>query len=54
MLGFKWIHVSKQGPWDPQLWDGQPHLQINGLLQEKRNSIALAMELRLSCINPSK
>ena len=25
---------------------------INGLVQERRNSSALAMELRLSCINP--
>ena len=25
---------------------------IDGLMQERRNSIALAMELRLSCINP--
>ena len=28
-----------------------PH--IDGLMQEKHNSSALAMELRLSCINPS-
>ena len=27
---------------------------INGLVQERRNSRALAMELRLFCINPSK
>ena len=26
---------------------------IDGLMHERRNSIALAMELRLSCINPS-
>ena len=26
---------------------------IDGLVQERRNSSALAMELRLSCINPS-
>ena len=26
---------------------------FNGLVQERRNSSALAMELRLSCINPS-
>ena len=26
---------------------------IDGLVQEKRNSKALAMELRLSCTNPS-
>ena len=28
--------------------------QIDGLVQERRNSIANALELRLSCINPSK
>ena len=27
---------------------------IDGLVQERRNSSALAMELRLSCINPTK
>ena len=26
--------------------------QIDGLVQERRNSSALAMELRLSCTNP--
>ena len=28
--------------------------QIDGLMQERRISSALAMELHLSCINPSK
>ena len=28
-------------------------LYVNGLVQERRNSSALAMELRLSCTNPS-
>ena len=28
--------------------------QIDGLLQERRNSIASALELPLSCFNPSK
>ena len=28
-------------------------MSIDGLVQERRNSSALAMELRLSCINPS-
>ena len=28
--------------------------QINGPVQQRRNSSALAMELRLSCTNPSK
>ena len=28
--------------------------EIDGLVQERRNSSALAMELRLSCTNPSK
>ena len=29
------------------------HLHIDGLVQGRRNSSALAMELRLSCTNPS-
>ena len=28
--------------------------QIDGLVQERRNSSVLAMELRLSCTNPPK
>ena len=28
--------------------------KVNGLVQERRSSSALAMELRLSCTNPSK
>ena len=28
-------------------------LDVDGLVQERRNSSALAMELRLSCTNPS-
>ena len=31
-----------------------PTSQIDGIVQESRNSIALAMELRLSYTNPSK
>ena len=31
----------------------QPLSPIDGLVQERRNSSALAMELRLSCTNPS-
>ena len=34
---------------NPKLWG-----QIDGLQQERRNSIANAQELRLSCPNPSK
>ena len=30
------------------------NLQIGGLVQERCNSSVLAMELRLSCTNPSK
>ena len=33
------------------LEQGPPH--IDGLMQERRNSSALAVELRLSCTNPS-
>ena len=41
-----------QTPWDSVTltWE---EFHINGLVQERRNSSALAMELRLSCINPS-
>ena len=42
-----WIH--------PDDWqDGCRSSHIDGLVQERRNSSALAMELRLSCTNPSK
>ena len=33
---------------------GQLYGQIDGLVQERCNSSALAMELRLSCTNPAK
>ena len=36
--------------WHVLLWD---LWYINGLVQERRNSIANALELRLSCTNPS-
>ena len=29
------------------------HVHIDGLVQERRNSSALAIELRLTCTNPS-
>ena len=38
----------------PGLWCDVSISHIDGLVQERRNSIALAMELRLSCFNPSK
>ena len=31
-----------------------PRVQIDGLVQERRNSIANALDLRRSCINLSK
>ena len=31
---------------------GKVNMHIDGLVQERRKSSALAMELRLSCINP--
>ena len=37
--------ISKKGP--------RALGQIDGLVKKKRNSSALAMELRLSCTNPS-
>ena len=35
------------------LWRVKAVYDIDGLVQERRNSSALAMELRLSCTNPS-
>ena len=34
-------------------WLAWQSCQIDGLMQERRNSIANALELRLSCTNPS-
>ena len=33
--------------------DGDVMSDIDGLVQERRNASALAMQLRLSCTNPS-
>ena len=47
---------SQNGLW-PDGTDPLPMLtyyQIDGSVQERRNSIANALELRLSCTNPSK
>ena len=33
--------------------DPGPHFNIDGLVQERRNSIANTLELRHSCTNPS-
>ena len=35
------------------VWGNTQHDGIDGLVQERRNSSALTMELRLSCIIPS-
>ena len=37
----------------PDFYQGYDKVHINGLVQERRNSIASALELRLSCTNPS-
>ena len=36
-----------------KVWYQNMILHIDGLVQERRNSIANALELRLSCTNPS-
>ena len=43
-------------PTENQFWFmfGNDDPNIGGLVQERRNSIADALELRLSCFNPSK
>ena len=47
------IHLSK---YIVESWlcstDGRLHCHFDGLMQERHNSSALAMELCLSCINP--
>ena len=62
-LLLKYYEVSERRAWMSNdfysfLWDAitnpGTYLQVDGLVQERRNSIALAMELRLSCSNPSK
>ena len=53
-----WINVS-ESEWILGLTQGHKphgkitHSYIDGLVQERRNSIANALELRLSCTNPS-
>ena len=47
---FQWLYSETQHQDSPN--DG-PQGHIDGLMQERRNSIANAMELRLSCTNPS-
>ena len=39
--------------WDILGLSTETSLYFDGLVQERRNSSALAMELRLSCTNPS-
>ena len=38
---------------DYALYYEQGNSHVNGLVQERRNSIAHALELRFSCTNPS-
>ena len=44
----RWIQIP--GTWKYALFNEH---HIDGLVQERRNSIANALELRLSCTNPS-
>ena len=46
-----WHHCNVTGHHD--FWSPFAY-QIDGLVQERRNSIANALELRLSCTNPSR
>ena len=50
--------ISETGPKSGQAHEQQNmrifyEFHIDGLVQERRNSSAFAMELRLSCTNPS-
>ena len=49
------MKISFSGPlWNDNLQGVYGVQQIDGLVQERRNSSALAKELRLSCTSPSK
>ena len=49
-----WVnHICEGAKLDKCGWNYCKKRNIDGLVQERRNSIADAMELRLSCINPS-
>ena len=50
-LVLKLIHVYHR---QNRTWRLSLKLQIDWLVQERRNSIANTLELRLSCINPSR
>ena len=54
MRNMKWRLVPAQRPSLSVRWKRYVWIQIDGLVQERRNSSALAMELRLSCTIPSK
>ena len=56
MKNYKGIHGRKKQTNQEQWKHNNSYLvevNIDGLVQERHNSSALAMELRLSCINPS-
>ena len=44
---------SPRGQWINEPSDVNTLRHVDGLVQERRNSSALVMELRLSCTNPS-
>ena len=52
MLGLKLNHVSKRGHWQQALNSAIADPYIHGLVQERCNSIANPLELRLSCTDP--
>ena len=50
VIEYQWVFFSMAGRISYSWWCHE----IDGLVQERRNSSALAMELRLSCTNPLK
>ena len=48
-----WHHQAHRFRSSNPVWVQDRHMHIDGLVQERRNSSALAVELRLSCTNPS-
>ena len=51
--GRRWMVTVRRGDSDFLTLVMLMSLHFNGLVQERRNSSALAMELRISCANPS-
>ena len=57
LYSFRWSNIISALQWDTMGYTQFNLMRIyqtDGIVQERRNSIANALELRLSCTNPSK